>query len=94
MALAVMVDGSDVTTIEGIADGAELHPVHGVYGAGRIINPLAARSQMIGGITWGLGQALLERSIFEPTLGRFLSKNLAGYIIPSNADVGDIDVSS
>ncbi len=48
---------------------------------------------MIGGITWGLGQALLERSIFEPTLGRFLSKNLAGYIIPSNADVGDIDVS-
>jgi len=70
-----------------------LHPVHGVYGAGRIINPLAARSQMIGGITWGLGQALLERSIFEPTLGRFLSKNLAGYIIPSNADVGDIDVS-
>jgi CO/xanthine dehydrogenase Mo-binding subunit len=65
----------------------------GVYGAGRIINPLAARSQMIGGITWGLGQALLERSTFEPRLGRFLSKNLAGYILPSNADVGDIDVS-
>jgi len=65
----------------------------GVYGAGRIINPLAARSQMIGGITWGLGQALLERSTFEPRLGRFLSKNLAGYLMPSNADVGDIDVS-
>jgi xanthine dehydrogenase YagR molybdenum-binding subunit len=77
---------------------ADLGPVRmnrcvGVYGAGRIINPLAARSQMIGGITWGLGQALLERSTFEPTLGRFLSKNLAGYIIPSNADIGDIDVS-
>lgn len=65
----------------------------GTYGAGRIINPLAARSQMIGGITWGLGQALLEKSTFEPQLGRFLSKNLAGYIVPSNADVGDIDVS-
>lgn len=65
----------------------------GVYGAGRIINPLAARSQMIGGIAWGLGQALLERSTFEPNLGRFLSKNLAGYIIPGNADIGDIDVS-
>jgi xanthine dehydrogenase YagR molybdenum-binding subunit len=64
----------------------------GVYGAGRIINPLAARSQMIGGITWGLGQALLERSTFEPNLGRFLSKNLAGYIIPGNADIGEIDV--
>lgn len=64
----------------------------GVYGAGRIINPLATRSQVIGGITWGLGQALLEQSIFEPTLGRFLSKNLAGYIVPGNADIGDIDV--
>jgi xanthine dehydrogenase YagR molybdenum-binding subunit len=64
----------------------------GVYGAGRIINPLAARSQMIGGITWGLGQALLEHSVFEPNLGRFLSKNLAGYIIPGNADIGEIDV--
>ncbi len=65
----------------------------GVYGAGRIINPLTARSQMIGGITWGVGQALLESSTFEPRLGRFLSKNLAGYILPSNADIGDIDVS-
>jgi xanthine dehydrogenase YagR molybdenum-binding subunit len=69
-----------------------LNRVVGVYGAGRIINPLAARSQMIGGITWGLGQALLERSTFEPNLGRFLSKNLAGYIIPGNADIGKIDV--
>lgn len=65
----------------------------GVYGAGRIINPLAARSQMIGGIVWGIGQALLEQSTFEPNLGRFLSKNLAGYLVPGNADVADIDVS-
>jgi xanthine dehydrogenase YagR molybdenum-binding subunit len=65
----------------------------GVYGAGRIINPLAARSQMIGGITWGYGQAVLERSRFEPALGRFLDKNLAGYIVPVNADIGHIDVS-
>src|SRR5262249_41028372 len=64
----------------------------GVYGAGRIITPLAARSQMIGGITWGIGQALLERSTFEPRLGRFLSKNLAGYVLPGNADIGHIDV--
>jgi xanthine dehydrogenase YagR molybdenum-binding subunit len=65
----------------------------GVYGAGRILNPLAARSQMIGGITWGYGQAVLERSRFEPTLGRFLDKNLAGYIVPVNADIGHIDAS-
>ena len=39
-----------------------------------------------------MGQALLERSTFEPNLGRFLSKNLAGYIIPGNTDIGEIDV--
>jgi xanthine dehydrogenase YagR molybdenum-binding subunit len=65
----------------------------GVYGGGRIINRIAARSQMIGGITWGYGQALLEQSAFEPNLGRFLSRNLAGYVVPVNADIGDIDVS-
>ncbi|MBP2322971.1 xanthine dehydrogenase YagR molybdenum-binding subunit [Kibdelosporangium banguiense] len=65
----------------------------GVYSAGRIINHLAARSQMTGGIIWGLGQALLEKSVLEPNLGRFLSRNLAGYVVPVNADVGDIDVT-
>jgi xanthine dehydrogenase YagR molybdenum-binding subunit len=64
----------------------------GSYAAGRIVNPLAAHSQLTGGIAWGIGQALLERSVFEPNLGRFLSKNLAGYIVPGNADIGEIDV--
>jgi xanthine dehydrogenase YagR molybdenum-binding subunit len=63
----------------------------GSYAAGRIVNPLAAHSQLTGGIVWGIGQALLERSVFAPNLGRFLSKNLAGYIVPGNADVGEID---
>lgn len=65
----------------------------GVYGAGRIVNPLAADSQMTGGIIWGYGQAVLERSVFEPHLGRFLAKNLAGYVVPVNADIGSIDAS-
>ena len=65
----------------------------GVYSAGRIVNPKTARSQMIGGLTWGIGQALLEHSVMDHRLGRFLSKNLAGYLVPVNADVADIDVS-
>ncbi|UNO38476.1 xanthine dehydrogenase family protein molybdopterin-binding subunit [Streptomyces sp. MST-110588] len=65
----------------------------GVYSAGRIINPLAARSQLTGGIIWGLGQALRERSVMEPGRGRFLHKNLAGYVVPVHADIGDLDVS-
>lgn len=62
------------------------------YSAGRIINPRTARSQMIGGIIWGYGQAVLEESSVDPALGRFLSKNLAGVLLPVNADIADIDV--
>lgn len=65
--------------------------VVGVYDAGKIINPKAARSQMTGGIIWGIGQALLERSEMDHTLGRFLNKNLAGYLVPVNADAPNIE---
>jgi xanthine dehydrogenase YagR molybdenum-binding subunit len=62
------------------------------YSAGRIINPKTARSQMTGGIIWGYGQAVLEESAMDATLGRFLSKNLAGVVVPVNADIPPIDV--
>ena len=65
----------------------------GVYSAGKILNAKTARSQMTGGIIWGIGQALLERSETDPGLGRFLSKNLCGYLVPVNADVPEIDTS-
>lgn len=65
----------------------------GVYSAGRIINPMTARSQMIGGIVWGWGMAAMEGSRFEPTLGRWHAKDLAGVALPVNADIPpDIDV--
>lgn len=67
--------------------------ITGVYSAGRIINEKTARSQMTGGMVWGIGQALLEQSVPEPALGRFVSKNLAGYLVPVNADVPDLDAS-
>jgi xanthine dehydrogenase YagR molybdenum-binding subunit len=65
----------------------------GVYSAGRIINPKTARSQILGGMIWGTGQALLEASELDPELGRYLSKNLAGYLVPVNADIPALDVS-
>jgi xanthine dehydrogenase YagR molybdenum-binding subunit len=64
-----------------------LRRVVGTYSVGRIINPRTARSQMTGGIIWGWGMAAMEASQFEPTLGRWLSKNLAGVAIPVNADI-------
>ena len=64
----------------------------GAYSVGRIVNPVGARSQIIGGITWGIGQALLEDSRFDPTTGRFLAHGFGSYHIPVNADVPPIDV--
>jgi xanthine dehydrogenase YagR molybdenum-binding subunit len=59
----------------------------GAYSAGRIVNPKTARSQMTGGIIWGWGKATMERSIQEPTYGRWLAKNLSNVAIPVNADI-------
>jgi xanthine dehydrogenase YagR molybdenum-binding subunit len=65
----------------------------GAYDAGRIINPKTARSQAIGGIIWGVGQALLEQSETDPTSGQFINRNFSGYLAPTNADVPELDVS-
>jgi len=60
--------------------------------AGRILNPLTARSQIIGGVVWGIGMALHEETFTDHRFGRFMNSNLGEYHVPVNADVGDIDV--
>jgi xanthine dehydrogenase YagR molybdenum-binding subunit len=63
------------------------------YSIGRVVNPRTARSQVIGGIIWGYGRAMLEESVMDRRYGRFLSKNLSGVMLPVNADIPrDIDV--
>jgi xanthine dehydrogenase YagR molybdenum-binding subunit len=64
----------------------------GAYDAGRIINPKTARSQAIGGIIWGVGQALLEQSETDPVSGQFISRNYSGYLVASHADIPELDV--
>ncbi len=63
----------------------------GAFAAGRIINPKTARSQLIGGIVWGIGMALLEQSVVDPHLGRVVNSDLTEYLIPTNADIPPID---
>jgi xanthine dehydrogenase YagR molybdenum-binding subunit len=60
--------------------------------AGRIINPVTARSQVVGGVVWGISQALLEETLSDHALGRFMNHNLSEYHVAANADVGEIDV--
>ena len=60
--------------------------------AGRILNPKTGRSQIMGGIVWGIGMALHEKSVMDQRFGRFINHNLAEYHVPVNADIRDIDV--
>lgn len=60
--------------------------------AGKILNPKTARSQIIGGVVWGIGMALHEETLIDHTFGRFMNADLAEYHVPTNADVHDIEV--
>ena len=62
----------------------------GMFAAGRIINPITARSQFIGGMTMGLSAALFEESVIDPRFGHIVNNDLAGYHIAAHADVVDI----
>jgi xanthine dehydrogenase YagR molybdenum-binding subunit len=64
----------------------------GSFAVGKIMNPKLARSQFLGGITWGLSMALHEESVLDREFGDYLNSDLAQYHIPVNADVGTIDV--
>lgn len=55
-----------------------------------MINAKAARSQVVGGVIFGIGHALLEANPVDPS-GRFAANNLADYVVPVNADVPFID---
>ena len=51
-----------------------------------------ARSQLMGGMLWGMGQALLEGNRMDPRTGRWASASLGEYLVPVNADAPDVDV--
>jgi xanthine dehydrogenase YagR molybdenum-binding subunit len=63
------------------------------YSVGRLMNAKLARSQLIGGLVWGVSMALFEKSILDERNGRIVNANLAEYHVPVNADIGTIDVS-
>lgn len=70
----------------------EVTRVVSAVAGGRIINPKTARSQIIGGIVFGIGMALEEESVIDHRFGRIMNHNLAEYHVPVNADVQNIEV--
>jgi xanthine dehydrogenase YagR molybdenum-binding subunit len=75
------------------ADTAEirLRRMLGVFSVGRVLNAKTARSQLIGGMIWGVGAALEEEAVVDPRSGAFVNRDLAQYLVPVHADICDVD---
>ena len=63
----------------------------GAFAAGRIINPHLVRSQIYGGMIWGMSFALHEEALVDRRSGRIINANLAEYHVPVNADVPSME---
>lgn len=64
----------------------------GAFAAGRIMNTRTARSQLMGGLIWGMSSALLEATELDPRSARTVNRDLQDYLMPVNADVGAVEV--
>ena len=56
------------------------------------MNPITARAQLVGGIIWGISAALHEATEIDVKRATYVNDNLAEYLVPVNADIGQIDV--
>ncbi len=63
-----------------------------IVDCGRVMSPRTAESQVKGGIVWAFGNTLREESEVDPRFGGFLNLDLADYLVPVNANIGDIEV--
>jgi len=63
----------------------------GCFAAGKILNAKTGRSQLIGGMIWGISMALCESALLDHRLGRFVNNNLAEYHVPVHADIGIVE---
>ncbi|GGN28616.1 hypothetical protein GCM10011609_84890 [Lentzea pudingi] len=66
----------------------------GVFAVGKVINPRLTRSLLMGGMIWGAGHALLEKTVMDRGRARFVNTDLAGYHIATNADIAEVVVET
>ena len=86
--------GVQFAEVEVDADTGEIRVrrLVGVFDAGRILNKKTARSQLMGGMIFGIGGALLEESLMDDRYGSFMNRDFAEYHIAVNRDVPDLEV--
>jgi xanthine dehydrogenase YagR molybdenum-binding subunit len=64
----------------------------GAFDTGRVMNAKTAHSQLLGGMVFGVGMALLEETRVDGETGRVVNSNIAEYLLPVNADIPDMQV--
>jgi xanthine dehydrogenase YagR molybdenum-binding subunit len=64
----------------------------GAFAAGHIMNPRTTRSQLMGGLIWGMSSALHEATELDERYARYVNDNLADYLVPVNADTPSVEV--
>ena len=64
----------------------------GAFAAGHIMNPRTARSQLMGGLIWGMSSALLESTELDERNARYVNRDIAEYLMPVNADIPKVEV--
>jgi xanthine dehydrogenase YagR molybdenum-binding subunit len=64
----------------------------GVMDIGKVLNLKTANNQIMGGMIFGIGMALMEGTIYDPTNGRVVTRDLADYLVPVNADMPEFDI--
>ena len=77
--------------VNAVTGEVRLRRMLGVFAAGRIINPKTARSQLVGGMVWGVSSALHEGAHVDPRHGNVVNGDLAEYVLPVHADIPDIE---
>ena len=78
--------------VDAYTGATRLRRMLAVCAAGRIINPMTARSQVIGAMTMGVGSALMEELAVDKRFGFFVNHDLASYEVPVHADIPHQDV--
>jgi xanthine dehydrogenase YagR molybdenum-binding subunit len=77
--------------VNSVTGEIRLRRMLGVFSIGRILNAKTARSQAIGGMTFGVGAALTEAVVIDKRYGHFVNRDLAEYHVPVHADIPAIE---
>jgi xanthine dehydrogenase YagR molybdenum-binding subunit len=64
----------------------------GVMDIGRVLNLKTAKNQIMGGMIFGIGMALMEQTVYDPQNGRVVTRDLTDYLVPVNADMPEFDI--